>query len=237
MTCQLGHLDGAYVLGALSPEERLTFERHLSGCPTCSRAVRELAGLPGLLAQVPLDVVESPEADVPLPDTLLPSLVREVRRGERRRRRVTWLAAAAAAVLVGGGGTAALVLHDDGGPATRPVATASAPARTMTPLGHADLTAQVSLTPVLWGTRLDLTCRYSTPEAGGAPYPHEPSTGAATYTMVVRSAGGAVQQVAAWRAVPGKTLHLSAATSWARSDIVEVEVRAADGTPVLTLPG
>jgi len=235
MTCAQGHLDGAYVLGALSPEERLEFERHLPGCPTCSRAVRELAGLPGLLGQVPADVVESPEAAVPLPDTLLPSLVREVRRGERRRRRVTWLAAAAAAVVVGGG-TAAIVGHDGSGTGERPVAVATAPAHAMTPVGHGDITARVSLTPVLWGTRLDLTCRYTVP-AAATPYPHQPTSGAGTYTLVVHSKAGAQQQVAAWRAVPGKTLRLSGATSWTPRDIAEVEVRAADGTPVLTLQG
>jgi hypothetical protein len=231
----MAHLDGAYVLGALSPEERLAYERHLPSCPTCSRAVRELAGLPGLLAQVPADVVESPEAAVPLPDTLLPSLVREVRRGERRRRRVTWLAAAAAAAVIGGG-TAAAVLHDDG-PAQRPAAVATAPAHAMTPVGSGDLEARLSMTPVLWGTRLDLTCRYATLPAGGAGYPHEPSSGAATYTLVVRSTGGDEQQVATWRAVPGKTLRLSGATAWSTQDIAHVEVRAADGTPVLTLQG
>ena len=36
MTCELAHLDGAYVLGALSPAERLAFERHLPSCAACS---------------------------------------------------------------------------------------------------------------------------------------------------------------------------------------------------------
>ena len=54
---QPGNLDGyaewdaAYVLGALSPVERLEFESHLSGCPACRSAVTEIAHLPGLLSQ------------------------------------------------------------------------------------------------------------------------------------------------------------------------------------------
>ena len=36
--------DGAYVLGALSPEERLEFEDHLPDCPDCTAAVAESAG-------------------------------------------------------------------------------------------------------------------------------------------------------------------------------------------------
>ncbi|WP_308467002.1 anti-sigma factor family protein [Rathayibacter soli] len=42
--------DAAYVLGALSPNERLEFEAHLSGCARCASAVADLAGLPGLLS-------------------------------------------------------------------------------------------------------------------------------------------------------------------------------------------
>ena len=44
--------DAAYVLGALSPAERREFEEHLATCPHCQAAVSELAGMPGLLAQV-----------------------------------------------------------------------------------------------------------------------------------------------------------------------------------------
>ena len=47
-----GNWDAAYVLGALSPADRREFEEHLAGCPGCQAAVSELAGLPGLLAQV-----------------------------------------------------------------------------------------------------------------------------------------------------------------------------------------
>ncbi|WP_212754237.1 zf-HC2 domain-containing protein [Nakamurella aerolata] len=44
--------DGAYVLGALSAEDRRAFEMHMGACAACRRAVAELAGLPGLLARV-----------------------------------------------------------------------------------------------------------------------------------------------------------------------------------------
>ena len=45
--------DAAYVLGALSPAERREYEEHLADCSACQSAVSELAGMPGLLAQVP----------------------------------------------------------------------------------------------------------------------------------------------------------------------------------------
>ena len=84
MTCGFAHFDAVYVLGALAPSERLDFERHLAGCAECSRSVRQLAGLPGLLAHVHMDELE-PADGPPLPSTLLPSLVREVQRTQRRR--------------------------------------------------------------------------------------------------------------------------------------------------------
>jgi len=45
--------DAAYVLGALSAEDRHAYERHLPGCPACAAAVAELAGMPGILAALP----------------------------------------------------------------------------------------------------------------------------------------------------------------------------------------
>ncbi|MGH3348437.1 MAG: anti-sigma factor family protein, partial [Nocardioides sp.] len=36
MTCEFAHDDGAYVLGALSPAERVAFKQHLAGCAECT---------------------------------------------------------------------------------------------------------------------------------------------------------------------------------------------------------
>lgn len=47
--------DAAYVLGALSPEERLEYEDHVAYCLSCPAGVVELSGLPGLLAQIPFE--------------------------------------------------------------------------------------------------------------------------------------------------------------------------------------
>ena len=44
--------DAAYVMGALSPDERLEFEAHLLSCSDCSARVREVETLPALLADV-----------------------------------------------------------------------------------------------------------------------------------------------------------------------------------------
>jgi hypothetical protein len=232
MSCEFAHHDGSYVLGALSPAERREFEQHLEGCEECSRGVRQLAGLPGLLDRVDPATLENPQDEDPVPDTLLPRLVREVRRTERRRTR--WLAGAAAAavVTVAGGAVAATGVLTGGGEQVAgggPTATASAPvAMAMSPVGAVPVRASLAFQSVPWGTRLDLTCTYdSIGRYGGLP-PRK-------YSLVVRTRDGRTEQIATWRALPGKTMRLAAATAASRKDIVSVEVRTPDGHPVLSL--
>jgi hypothetical protein len=230
MSCEFAHLDAVYVLGSLSAAERAEYERHLPGCQECSRAVRELAGLPGLLSKVPLEVVEPPGEHEPPPDTLLPAVVSEARRFQRRRRGaiVAIVAAAAAVVVVGVSGVVVATLGDeDAPPAAAPTSTAStAPAVQMESLGAGWVTGWVSLTEVKWGTRIDLTCGYE----GTSGYAEWPA-----YAMFVRSSDGADEQVGTWRAEPGREMHISLATAVAPDDIESIVVKTEDGTPVLRL--
>jgi len=227
--CEHEHEDGAYVLGALSPEDRVAFERHLPGCPACARSVRELAGLPGLLARVPVEILDPEQLPTPVPETLLPGLVRRVRSTQRRRRWVTGgLVAAAAAVAIGAVGVS--TLGDDGSepPQARPTA---AP-ELMEPVGSSPISGWVSLTQVGWGTRLDLECSYS--KAEGNAYRDE---GPPTYAMFVTRTDGTTEQVASWKGLPGKTLHLVAATAADTDDVASVEIRNGSGATVLELDG
>ena len=117
MSCDFAHHDGAYILGSLSPADRSAFERHLAGCADCALGVRQLAGLPGLLARVSPDALETAGAPEPVPPTLLPALVSEARRSQRRRSAVLVGLAAAAALVVAGGSVVAMnVLDDDQAP-------------------------------------------------------------------------------------------------------------------------
>src|SRR3954467_1447340 len=116
--------DGSYVLGSLSPAERREFEAHLDGCRTCSRSLRDLAGLPGLLGRIGPEVFEESEPE-PVPETLLPRLSRAVRREQKRR---TWLTAgiaAAAAVAITAGGVLALDHNNTTSPEANPPSSAT----------------------------------------------------------------------------------------------------------------
>jgi hypothetical protein len=231
--CEHEHEDGAYVLGALSPEDRVAFERHLPGCPACAEAVRELAGLPGLLARVPVETLDPEQLPTPVPDTLLPALVRRARRSRRRRMWISGgLVAAAAAVAIGVVGVSTLG-DNEASPEAQPSAgpTTAAPLP-MLPVGAETISGWVSLTPVGWGTRLDLTCSYSDEDAQGHPYRDD---AAPVYVMLVTRTDGTTEQVASWKGLPGKTMHLAAATAADAKDVVSVEVRSSTGATVLEL--
>jgi hypothetical protein len=237
--CGHEHEDGAYVLGALSPEDRVAFERHLSSCPECARSVRELAGIPGLLARVPVEILDPEQEPLPVPETLLPSLVREVRRSQRRRQWLTsGLVAAAAAIAIGAVGVAAIGGDDHSPPSAAPGAStgsstgpstgpSTAAAVQLHQVGTDAISGWLSLTQVGWGTRLDLTCTYADSDWNDPRW--------STYTMYVQSADGSVERVASWKVVPGKELHIEAATASDVEDISDVQVRTASGATVLEL--
>lgn len=222
-SCEYSQSDASYVLGALSPAERRVFEGHLDGCAQCSRSIRDLAGLQGLLARVDPEVFdEVPDAE-PVPDTLLLRLSAAVRRGEHRRTWVTAGIAACAAAVITVGGVLALD-RPDGSP-VHTVTTAAA--RPMTTVGNDPMTARLALTSVAWGTRIDLSCSY--------PQWHGRYEAGASYALVVHTTDGRSKRVATWLALPGRSMQLTAATASSAPDIASVVVTTDDGTPVLAL--
>ncbi len=224
MSCDFAHLDGVYVLGALAAGERAEYERHLPGCEECSRALRDLAGLPGLLGRVPLEVLEQPEAADPVPETLLPAVVAEASR-PRGRRTAALVAAAVVALLLATVGVTAALVDDTGSDRSAAPSTSesTAPAQRLTSLGNPS-TGWVSLTEKAWGTRIDLTCTYD-----------GKLTERTTYVLVVQPVDGAPQQVGTWEADLGQEVHLTMATSVATDDIATVEVQTESGYQVLRL--
>jgi len=230
MRCRLAHDDGAYVLGALAPMERLEFERHLRGCEECARSVRELAGIPGLLGRVdPLVLEASP--DGPVPDTLLPALTRQVTRAGRRRALAAAGVGAAAAALLTGGVLSLTGVGDQDRPVATPTTTVtpSAAPRSMTPIGEVPVRASIELEEVGWGTRLALECTY---DPASVDYELPPEV---DYLLVVRTRDGETERVGSWRSVGGRTLRLAAATAADVDDIASVQVRTLAGRVVLEL--
>ncbi|UFS59014.1 anti-sigma factor family protein [Subtercola endophyticus] len=100
--------DAAYVLGSLSPAERLEYEEHLARCPECAALLAELAGMPSLLASLSADEAFAIDAAidaaidgavgsghnatgeaVDAPPTLLPTLLSRARSARRRSRLIS----------------------------------------------------------------------------------------------------------------------------------------------------
>jgi hypothetical protein len=205
------HDDAAYVLGALSADERDAFEAHLATCADCTARVAEIRGLPDLLAGI--DEADVLAAD-PVPDTLLPALLRSAA-GRRRRTRVTIgaLASLAAACVI------ALVV------VLWPSSSAPAPTRQQfVAVGQVPLTASAVLTPKAWGTAIDIRCHY---------LPGVEST--FRYGLVVYSRAGGRYPAGSWTLPPDKDIDYRTGTALRAAQIARIEITLPGGRPVLRL--
>ena len=112
---------GAYVLGALSPAERLQFEQHLAGCPVCAAELAEFAGLPAVLDRV------RPEGLQLEPVVPSPGLYERVAAAARPRPAAPrrWLLVAAAVLAVLGAGVGIVVWQS--GPDVRTASASDGP--------------------------------------------------------------------------------------------------------------
>jgi anti-sigma factor RsiW len=227
--------DAAYVLGALSDAERREFEGHLTTCPTCHRAVGELAGMPGLLGQLTRDDVESIDQfgslDVgpPGPRTeVLDSLLDIVRSRRRRARILAWGGgcAAAAAVAVG------LFVAIRPIPAVSPPASQPGAASTLSlaPVQPSPLTATVNLVSHSWGTGVELNCTYAAEPANA---PRDDDDGVDRLAMVAVGRDGSHTQLATWVARPGIVASTAGSVALRVDQIASVQIVSADTGEVL----
>jgi hypothetical protein len=201
----------AYVLGALPAGERSEFETHLATCPDCRQTLADMAGIPGLLSRVtPADLADDA---VPLPDTLVPGLLRAVRRSGRRRR-LAVAGLSAAAVVLAIAGTVAVVDRSDGEP----------PGVAMTAVVDSPVRATADLVAHKWGTEISMNCRYADKSEWSRPY-----------ALVAIDDDGAELEIATWTVGPGKTASVSGSVPLQPDQIDSLEVRTTSGKALLRL--
>lgn len=220
--------DAAYVLGALSPEDRLAYLAHLATCTACSAAVTELAGMPGLLRNVS---AEEAKALMTVPDDRhlfdrqhQPGLLQKLATAANKRRRRLRAGALALAVvtatgLVLGSMLIGASLTPSSNFAQAPItSTPPGKALTISPVQPGNVTATLLVSSKPWGTRLDWTCDY--PDEGA-------SSGASSYSMVLIDTSGAETIIATWNATQQpRATELATSTSVATSKIRRIEIRA-----------
>ncbi|HEV7193879.1 MAG TPA: zf-HC2 domain-containing protein [Jatrophihabitantaceae bacterium] len=210
------HDDAAYVLGALSDAERDAFEAHLAECDECTRRVAESQPVVGLLAgldEAAFTDVDTVHVDEPLPETLLPGLLRAVRKEQRRRvRLVGALTGLAAASVIALGVVAWPSAHHAGPPAQAMAAVVATPV-------HA--TAAISSTN--WGTKIVLTCHYDGVYATGI-----------AYNLIVVDKQNLQHEAGSWTLSPDHVATFVGGTALPRNQISKVEITAGS-TPILQL--
>ncbi|WP_058597815.1 anti-sigma factor family protein [Microbacterium testaceum] len=219
---RMSEWDGAYVLGALSAADRAEYEGHLAICAECRTAVAELAPTAGLLSRLSADrarAIDASSGPVPiaLPHPSLRTRVVQTARRRRARRITAWTLAASLAVVAVGVPTVVTIAN---------ASSSSGTTYALDEVGGAPLEASVKLTPVAWGTRIDLVCQY-TGEVLDAP------PGGWPYALAVTDDSGSTSVLSTWRAGPGATTELSAGTDLEASSIGSIEIRSVDGDRVV----
>ncbi|WP_037572683.1 anti-sigma factor family protein [Phaeacidiphilus oryzae] len=240
---------GAYLLGALSPEERQRMERHVAGCPICRAEIVQLAPLPGLLRHTPFE--ELPEAASaagalhtparpaapppaaepagpgPGPGTVTvatpgpgPGPSQHRRPARPSRRVLVGAGLALAGAAAGAGLFAGLAGHGSNGSPGQAGGRVTATLTGTDPSTHVSATA--ALSPEAWGTWMKLTLN-------GLP-------AGTTCHMVVHSREGGTETAGTWGSGYSSSATVPASTSISPSDISSLTVLDATGRTLVTLP-
>lgn len=239
--------DAAYLLGALSPAERREFEEHLSGCADCRAEVAEVAGMPGLLAQIePYEVMSIVGSTAPSTDgvgsgvdsvgvapgppssaggTWDTTSSSRPTGGDTRHRRLMVAVAALAAACVLLAGVIGVAAVRGTFLVSRPAA--DAPFRVaFTPVVPGGITAVVDVVPVPSGTELRVECQYAADHSTGTYAGRD-------YTLVVTDRSGHSTPLKTWTARPNHVMIPSGTSPLPVSDIAAVEIRPANSNKVL----
>ncbi|HEX9831737.1 MAG TPA: zf-HC2 domain-containing protein [Mycobacterium sp.] len=218
--------DAAYVLGALTEDERREYEAHLSTCPQCRAAVAELRSIPPLLAKLDTADIAAIEGEQHAPQLrpqVLDSLLTRVQAHRRRSRWTTTAALAAAAALLAIGLVIAIRPESLGLQTGTDQVAGSA--MEMAKVSETPINATISLTGYGWGTRIDMACTYGDWGQRDAPPQN--------LGMVVVGRDGSQSQVATWLGLSGATALPSANTPLPVEEIAAVQLVSPDSGQVL----
>jgi hypothetical protein len=183
--------------------------------------------MPALLAMLSPDEVTAIDTGgiepPPLRPQLLDGVLFEVRRRRRRGRWVTWsVAAAAAAVLVVG-----ILVAIKPAPFGTPTPPPQVSAVSMTPVMPSSFEATVQVTPMGWGTHVEMTCTYHDEIGTGA------GDDADKLAMYAVGRDGSRVQLATWMARAGESASPTGSTSMPMDKIAAVQVVKAETGDVL----
>jgi anti-sigma factor RsiW len=218
------HDDAAYVMGLLSEAERAAFESHLATCHACQERVAQLSPTAGALSAISADdLLDALSSDVagevahPMPDTLLPGLLR---RAGVRRRRERWIARGISGLAVASLVALVFALWPAG--STNGGGTPQA----LTALTDTPLHATAAVTGVSWGTRIRLDCEYGSGQ-GGKP--------GAMYALMVVAKDGSRHSLGTWTVEPGRHTKFTSGTALPHSSLKTIEITNRSGKAVLAL--
>ncbi|MEY9966271.1 anti-sigma factor RsiW [Streptacidiphilus sp. MAP12-16] len=221
--CQESVSLGAYLLGALDPEERRALESHIAGCPLCRAELVELAPLPGLLRHTPFDELEesAPAAESlsPVREQSPPAAAAQHRR--RNRGRVLTAAGLGLAAAVAGVVVYAGVSRNGAAPTPAQAQAAAAATWTATdPSTH--VSAIAALMPEAWGTQFQL-------KLGGLP-------SGITCHLVVHDRNGNSETAGTWGSGYASSASVPASTSISPAQISTLDIVDGSGTLLVRLP-
>ncbi|MGB3484650.1 MAG: hypothetical protein WBB07_20840 [Mycobacterium sp.] len=219
--------DAAYVLGALTPEERSEYEQLRAAEPTNIAALTDFADTAALLdllsPQEALALLDEAVEGAPIPEVapaiLLPALAAAAEKRRVRSRRAviaSVLASAAAFLLIGG-----IIGYNSIGASPSTGVTLQA----MAPGQRKGVSASLAVTGERWGTRLDWQCQYTKDWASTVT----------SYGLVVTTIGGAESTVATWSPSGHEASGLAAATVIPTSEIRSIEIRETGTTTPLAV--
>ncbi|OBB71619.1 anti-sigma factor [Mycobacterium sp. 852014-52144_SCH5372336] len=210
----LAEWDAAYVLGALSPQDRRAYEDYLAANPARAAEVAGLAEMPAMLAALSREeaaaLIDADEGSAVEQSADVASLAQAAAKRQRRSRRTMLAAtvAVAAALAVLGGFVGATVF-----PRTTSVQTVAM--EPMQPGQRQGLTAQLAVTEKKWGTELNWACEYTKDWARDVD----------SYDIVVTTRDGVQTAVGSWRPAGDEATGLSAATSIPTAEIRSIDIR------------